>query len=220
MEQLRVAMGFLLAGAAVWLFYVLAAQMSRERLAFIELSILALALFIWTRHRATSGTAAKYLGLFGMIICVALVVALAAGAGNSATTNGSLQSPRRLIEWSDFDRREAESLAAEGRLVFVDVTADWCFTCKVNERLVLETPEVAAAFGRYGVIPMKADWTNRSDTITRFLADHGRYGIPFYLLYRPGDEPYVFPELLTRDGLLRVVEAAAASPVAARPTTQ
>ncbi|MYD20881.1 MAG: hypothetical protein F4X04_01450, partial [Holophagales bacterium] len=89
-----------------------------------------------------------------------------------------------------------ETLAAEGRLVFVDVTADWCATCKVNERLVLETDETAELFDRYEVVAMKADWTNRNDDIARYLASFGRYGIPFYALYRPGQEPHVFSELL------------------------
>ncbi len=93
--------------------------------------------------------------------------------------------------------------------MFVDVTADWCFTCKVNERLILETPEVAGAFERTAWSPMKADWTNRNDEIARFLADHGRSGIPFYLLYRPGREPKVFAELLSKQGLLTEVDIAA-----------
>ena len=102
-----------------------------------------------------------------------------------------------LIDWSIFDRGEAERLADEGHLVFVDVTADWCFTCKVNERLALETEEVATTFERHQVVAMKADWTNRSQPIADFLADHGRYGIPFYLLYRPHREPHLFGELIT-----------------------
>jgi thiol:disulfide interchange protein len=98
----------------------------------------------------------------------------------------------------------------------VDVTADWCFTCKVNEKLVLETPEVAGAFQRHSVVAMKADWTNRSDEIGNFLAEHGRYGIPFYLLYRPGNPPHVFSELLNKETLVSEVEATAAGRVAER----
>ena len=93
--------------------------------------------------------------------------------------------------------------------MFVDVTADWCFTCKVNERLVLETEPVAAAFERHQVVPMKADWTNRNDTIAAFLEDHGRFGIPFYMLYRPGGEPHVFSELISKDKLVELVETSA-----------
>ena len=116
-----------------------------------------------------------------------------------------------LIGWEAFDRSRAEALAADGQLVFVDVTADWCFTCKVNERLVLDTPEVAGAFARHHVLPMRADWTNRSDEIAHFLSEHGRYGIPFYLLYRPGREPYVFSEVPTKTSILAALDAAATS---------
>lgn len=204
MQALRVVMGFLLAAAAIWLFYVLAAQMSRERLAFIELALLVLALSVWIRHQATQSRVFRVLGLLGIVGSIATAVVLAADSPSVEST-AETEGREQLIAWMTFDRQEAESLVREGRLVFVDVTADWCFTCKVNEELVLETPEVAAAFAAHEVIAMKADWTNRSDTIGTFLSDHGRYGIPFYMLYRPGQEPHVFGELLTKEGLIEVV---------------
>ena len=58
---------------------------------------------------------------------------------------------------------------------------------------------------------MKADWTNRDDEIAAFLAAHGRYGIPFYLLYRPGQAPHVFGELISKQGVIDVLEASAPS---------
>jgi len=114
------------------------------------------------------------------------------------------------IEWVAWDRAEAARLAGEGRLVFLDITADWCVTCKVNERVILSTPEVIAAFRSHRVVAMKADWTNRDDEIARFLADHGRYGIPFYMLWRPGAEPHVFGELITKQEVIDVITASAA----------
>ena len=214
METLRGVMGFLLAAAAVWLFYVLSSQISLERLAAIQLGLLMLALFLWLRHRhMASGSprnGMRWVAETGMIAAVALTIGLAVvspSAGSDARL--SAEAAPGLIEWQPWDRTRAESLAAEGQLVFVDVTADWCFTCKVNERLVLETPEIAGAFEEHGVVPMKADWTNRNDEIGRFLAEHGRYGIPFYLLYRPGQEPRVFSELLTKEGLREAVRVAA-----------
>jgi suppressor for copper-sensitivity B len=213
MDQLKTVMGFLLAGAAIWLFYVLASQVSPERLALLQLGLLLLALFAWMRHRNFGRAGARRAAALGMLAAAAFTLWVAAGAAPVASiARGAQAAPaRRLIAWVSWSRGEAESLAREGRLVFVDVTADWCFTCKVNERLVLETPEVAAAFTRHQVIAMKADWTNRDDEIARFLADFGRSGIPFYLLYRPGREPHLFAELLTKDGLLRELEAAARS---------
>jgi thiol:disulfide interchange protein len=227
METVRGVMGFLLAASAVWLFYVLAAQVSPEQVAGLQLGILALALFTWFRHRGPAGVGIRRLAGIGMLVSVVLVMAVATWKGTGTplqasqaggTGTGTVQTAQanKLIHWETFDRTRAEALAAEGKLVFVDVTADWCFTCKFNERLVLETPEVATAFAHHGVVPMKADWTNRDDGIAQFLASHGRYGIPFYLLYRPGAEPHVFSELLTKDGLLETVRDASRQQVAQR----
>jgi suppressor for copper-sensitivity B len=214
MDTLRGVMGFLLAASAVWLFYVLSSQISLERLAAIQLGLLTLALFLWLRHRhmasGSSRQGMRWAAEIGMIAAVALTIGIAAiSPAVGSAPRLTAEASAGLIAWQPWDRARAESLAAEGQLVFVDVTADWCFTCKVNERLVLETPEIAGAFEEHGVVAMKADWTNRDDEIGRFLAEHGRYGIPFYLLYRPGQEPRVFSELLTKEGLREAVQVAA-----------
>jgi suppressor for copper-sensitivity B len=213
METVRGVMGFLLAAAAVWLFYVLSSQVAPEQLAAIQLGLLGVALFTWLRHRVARGRALRGMAGAGIAAAVAITLLTAVGAAGSRGEAKSLTAskPAGLIPWVDFDRARAESLARGGQLVFVDVTADWCFTCKVNERLVLDTPEVAKAFEEHNVVPMRADWTNRDDRIGAFLADHGRYGIPFYLLYRPGKEPHVFSELPSRDGLVKAVRDAAGS---------
>ena len=118
------------------------------------------------------------------------------------------------MDWIEFDQGQAEDIAATGGLVFVDVTADWCATCKVNERLVLETDLVVDLFERYQVVPMKADWTNRDDQIALYLQEFGRYAIPFYVLYRPGSEPHVFGELLTKKAVRRAIEDSATAATA------
>ncbi|MEA2600719.1 MAG: suppressor for copper-sensitivity [Acidobacteriota bacterium] len=218
METVRGTMGFLLAGSAVWLFYVLSSQVSPEQLAAIQLGLLGIALFTWLQHRVARGRGSRGVAVAGMLAAVAVTVVVAAG-GTRSEAGARLAASRSagLIPWVAFDRAKAESLTAGGQLVFVDVTADWCFTCKVNERLTLDTPEVAKAFKENGVVPMRADWTNKSDEIAAFLKEHGRYGIPFYMLYRPGREPHVFSELPNKDGLVATVREAATAP---RPVAQ
>jgi thiol:disulfide interchange protein len=209
METVRGVMGFLLAASAVWLFYVLAAQVSPEQVTAIQLGLLALGLFTWLQHRVASGKGLRRVAAGGMAAAAVLTLAAASLSGEAAGARMAAQPSAKLIPWVAWDRAQAEALSSQGKMVFVDVTADWCFTCKVNERLVLETPEVAGAFEEHGVVPMKADWTNRNDEIASFLAEHGRYGIPFYLLYRPGSRPHVFSELLTKDTLVAAVQDAA-----------
>ena len=217
METVRGVMGFLLAAAAVWLFYVLSSQVAPEQLAAIQLGLLGIALFTWIRHRVANGRALRGVAMAGVAAAIAITIVSASVGRGEATARRAAEKPAGLIPWVEFDRAKAESLSADGQLVFVDVTADWCFTCKVNERLVLDTPEVAEAFEDHGVVPMKADWTNRNDEIAKFLAEHGRYGIPFYLLYRPGQEPHVFGELPSKDGFVAAVrEAADGRPIAQR----
>ena len=205
MVRLKGVMGFLLAGAAVWLFYVLAQQVSAASLALVQLGLLLLALVVWLGRGARAG--APRAAAIAATVIVAAGTVWAAGAAPPARRGTLAEPPRGLIAWQPFERAKAEQLAAAGTLVFVDVTADWCVTCKVNERLVLDTPEVAGAFDRNGVVAMRADWTTRDRGIADFLAAHGRYGIPFYMLYRPGEEPHVFPELLTRDLVIGALES-------------
>ncbi|MFL6194610.1 MAG: thioredoxin family protein [Thermoanaerobaculia bacterium] len=210
METVRGVMGFLLAAAAVWLFYVLSSQVAPEKLAAIQLGLLGIALFTWIRHRVVGGRALRGMAAAGVVAAIAVTLFAAAGPGSQGAAPGLASAkPAGLIPWVAFDRARAESLAAGGQLVFVDVTANWCFTCKINERLVLDTPEVAQAFEEHAVVPMKADWTNRDKKIEAFLAEHGRYGIPFYLLYRPGQAPHVFSELPSKAGLVATVREAA-----------
>jgi thiol:disulfide interchange protein len=88
-------------------------------------------------------------------------------------------------------------LRAEKRPVFVYFTADWCLTCKVNEKAVLERAEVADAFRKRGVAVLVGDWTRGNPEIGRFLEAQGRSGVPLYLWYAPGKDAQVLPQVLT-----------------------
>lgn len=199
MDAFRQVLGFLLAAAAVWLFYVLSAQISSERLAFVQLSLMAMALAVWTMARLRGRPVAHRLAVLAVAAFCVATVSLASGSSARATQDGVHATA--LLSWQPFDEAQAVELAAAGTPVFVDFTADWCLTCKANERAVIETEATAALFQEHGVVVMKGDWTNRDDTITEFLARHGRAAVPFYILYRPGGATHVFGEVLTRGAL-------------------
>ena len=113
--------------------------------------------------------------------------------------------------WTAFARDAIDARIAEGRVVFVDVTADWCLTCQANERLVLGRGAVARALASEEVLPMRADWTRPDEAIRRYLEDHGRYGIPFYAVYGPArPDGIVLPEVLTPGLVLDALDAAGA----------
>ena len=105
-------------------------------------------------------------------------------------------------------KAEFDALRVEGRPVFIDFTAAWCITCKVNERIALADPAVVKAFVDGGVAALRADWTRQDAGITRVLEAHGRAGVPLYLFYpKPTttDEqkpPIVLPQFLTAASIL------------------
>jgi thiol:disulfide interchange protein DsbD len=106
-----------------------------------------------------------------------------------------------------FPPRLAHALA-QNKIVFVDFTADWCVNCKVNERLVIDSAAVQNAFRQRGVILLKADWTSGDEGITALLRKFGRAGVPCYVVYPPGGQPIVLPEVITPDIVLHALDAA------------
>ena len=207
MNTFKGIMGLLLAGTVVWLLFVLSALVSVDRLIVFGLVLVALSIAIWFRRYSHGGLGWRRSANAASVLLTVLGIATVAGQGNGEAPPSTLgvATENRLIAWEPFDQEQAEREAAGGKYVFVDVTADWCLTCKVNERLFLETEEVAKAFKEHGVVAMKADWTRRDDAIGKFLAEFGRYGIPFYVMYRPGREPHVLSELLSKAAILQLL---------------
>jgi len=97
-----------------------------------------------------------------------------------------------------FDETRLAALRAEGRPILLYFTADWCLTCKVNEKVAIEREETEKAFAAKKVAVMVGDWTRGDPAISRFLAAHGRSGVPFYLFYPAGGgDPRELPQVLT-----------------------
>ena len=113
--------------------------------------------------------------------------------------------------WRPFSRARLDELRGEGTPVFIDFTAAWCITCKVNERIVLGDAAVRGALLDAGVAMLRADWTRQDPEITRELEANGRLGVPLYLFYpkpKRGDDrpsPIVLPQILSAESLLREV---------------
>ena len=193
-----------LIATAVWLLSVLVVQSGLAATALIGALMVGMGLMLW-RRRGLAGRAR----VAGSVVAALLAVAafLAPLPFDRAQSGPSGQAV--AMDWAVFDWSEIDALVADGRVVFVDVTADWCLTCQANKRLVLQRGAVAERLGADDVVPMQADWTLPDDAIARFLASYGRYGIPFYVVYGPAaPDGLVLPELLTTDIVLEAVEQA------------
>jgi suppressor for copper-sensitivity B len=96
--------------------------------------------------------------------------------------------------------------------VFVDVTAAWCLTCKVNELTVLDRAPVADRLRSPGVVAMRADWTRPDPAVTAYLQGFGRYGVPLNVIYGPGaPDGIALPELLTPRAVMDAFRRAGAA---------
>jgi thiol:disulfide interchange protein len=122
----------------------------------------------------------------------------------TATTSAAAQ-PSGALAAQPFSEQRLGSLRAQGKPVFIYFTADWCVTCKVNEKAALEQEEVASAFAAQKVQVLVGDWTRGDAEIGRFLDKHGRSGVPLYLYYAPGKPVEVLPQVLTTGRLIDTV---------------
>jgi thiol:disulfide interchange protein DsbD len=210
MKRLEELLAFPLYASVAWLVWVLSQQAGPMGVAVAlgGLVLIGLAAWLFQASRDASVTWRRA----GLVTVAALVVGAVAlgplagtppapGPAQAAGGRDEAFSPRRLAE-----------LRAQGRPVFVNVTAAWCITCLVNERVALRSAAVADVFARKGVVVLKADWTNRDAGITEMLGSFGRGGVPLYLLYPPtapgraaGSEPAVLPQILSEGAVIDAV---------------
>ena len=188
METLKQVMAFPLYLTAVWLLWVAGKQSGVDTMAAAAAGLVMLALGLTLLR---GGTTARIIGL----ICMVSAVMLGSVRGDATTSAGKGERDG-IVAWSP---ERLQTLRAQGTPVFVDVTADWCITCLANEQAVLFTDDMSRAFEAAGVTYMVADWTNYDPEIGVFVREHGRNGIPLYVMY-PGNlqaAPTILPQLLT-----------------------
>lgn len=211
MDKFKQFLAFPMYAAVVWLLWVLAQQAGPDGVALALGGLVLMAFGLWWRH--SSG--ASWVGTGAAVASVVLALGVAAwikpvsadvrAAGESGT---EAYSAERLAE-----------LRGQNKPVFVNLTAAWCISCLVNERVALSRPEVKDAFAKHSVVYLKGDWTREDPKITAVLKAHGRSGVPLYLYYAPGAaEAQVLPQILTPGLVVETVEAVS-SPTAPRSST-
>jgi thiol:disulfide interchange protein DsbD len=207
MARLRAVLGFALLASAAWLLWIFGRLSGIDALAAALGCMVALAFAAWVFGALQqSERGGRGLVLAACVVLIALVglrplsherAADLPGPGG-ASASESVYSPAGVT-----------ALLRDGRPVFVEFTADWCLTCKANERLVLASERVKAELARRRFAVLKADWTRRDEAIRLELARFGRAGVPLYVLWFPSapDSPRVLPELITVDGLVEALRA-------------
>jgi thiol:disulfide interchange protein/DsbC/DsbD-like thiol-disulfide interchange protein len=214
MLRLKQVVGFALLGAAMWLGWILGRGFGVDAAAGALAFWLAVAVAAWI-----VGATMEAAPLRRAIFAVAAVAIAAVTGAITLQTEADAGGRAARVEsgWEPWSEDAVAAHLGAGRPVFVDFTADWCLTCKVNERTVLATDEVKAAVDRHEIALLKADWTVPDPAISAALRRFGKAGVPMYLVYSPArpTEPEVLPELLT-PSLVTSAFATAAGATAAR----
>ena len=196
METFKQFMAFPMWASALWLLWVLSGQVDSDTVILVLIGGLALSLSLWLLEKNTTeiklvkwilrGTAIVLIGFSIYIIPTSY------STKEEIFTKDEIYSEQRLRE-----------LRNSNQIVFLNFTADWCITCKVNERVALKTQKVQKILKRESINYLEADWTRKDEMIASKLEEFGRSGVPLYLLYPSKGKPIILPEILTEDILIK-----------------
>lgn len=178
MERFKQFLAFPMWASAAWLVWVLARQNGADMLIPALGGMLAIAFAIWLKKT-------WFAVLTGLVLVAYLLMPKA-------------DDDRASLSIEPFTPAIYEQAVSDDRPLFVEMTADWCITCKVNERVALQRAETIAIFETQNIRFLRGDWTNRGEDITNYLSRYGRAGVPLYVYYpKGGEEPVLLPQILT-----------------------
>ncbi len=199
MIRLKQFLAFPILATAIWLLWVLVRQTSSDILALILGGLLLLVFGIWLTRGG--GRISRALGV------LAVIASLTAIPGVSQVVPASSVQAIIEIDSEPYTSSALQGHLNEGRSVFINMTADWCITCKFTEKRLLRTETVDRLFKDNGVIRMTGDWTRYDPLITEYLNAFDRVGVPLYVVNHPGMDPIVLSQFPSFDELENAVKA-------------
>ncbi len=199
MGRLRILLGLMMLGSSLWLTSLLGSHLGNMQVYWLMAAML-LALLI--------GIIWRY-GIRGFTLALSLstLVGAALLLGGAFTAQGTGNVDR--VVWQPLSERAITDALAQNKRVFVDVTADWCVTCKANKYNVLLRDEVQNALSAPDVVALRGDWSKPDETIAAFLRQRGAAAVPFNQIYGPGlPEGEILSPLLDKADLLTLLNQA------------
>ena len=214
MEVLKQATAVPIFATVIWIVWLFTSSTSSNVLAFLLLAFLLLGVAGWILGRwpakrlPTVAAALVILAAIAVPLVALRTTAFVVPTQPGSTTKIMAFDPK---SWQPFTPTVVASYQAQGRPVLVDFTASWCLSCQVNERVVLDRPDVQARLRASNIALIRADWTHHDDDIAQALSALGRSGVPAYAIYpaTAGDAPVLLPEVLTSSILFEAVDKVA-----------
>ena len=204
MNSLKVLLALMMLASSLWLASLLGLHLGSTASGIITLLLTATALIVFI----ATGQRRAPLFWLGMILLAAFGGYQLRGM-LSADGEIAARTPHQQIAWQPLSEEAITRAQAQGKRVFVDISADWCVTCKVNEHRVLNQPEIIAALNQPDVVALRGDWSQPSDLITAFLQTRNSYAIPFNQVYGPGlTDGKILPPLLDKSTVLDTLKNA------------
>ncbi len=199
MDTLKQLLAFPIYLTALWLLWVLGHQAGSDAIVTLLLGALLFGFALWLRQHKPAGTVART--AINIVATIAVVLALALPF---SVVKSNANRNTNTDHWQAYSAATLTQLRADGRGVFINLTADWCVTCLTNEAVVLSTNEIEQAFKTYNIATLKGDWTNGDPAITELLQQYQRSGVPLYLWFAPNntDRAVILPQLLRKKHLL------------------
>ncbi len=225
MTRLKEFMAFPMFATVIWLMWILSKQVSELSFLLVVTALLVLSVFIWLRQQSFKKRFHHVLWpAVSLLGCGSLLYFAFANPPSTASVQlGGLPQPEGVessvssesaeeteaINWKTYEPQAVTATQKEGKVVFVDFTADWCVSCKVNEKVVFGSDRVLEELSCRDVALFKADWTNEDPVVTAALERFDRVSVPLYLMYKPGvEEPEILPQVLTPDIFLAALDRA------------
>ena len=195
METFKQFMAFPMWASALWLLWVLSSQVNNQEVIQVLLGSLLIIIGLWLVEKNNSKT-----NWIRWIVRLPFILLLIFSLWLIPTSYSDLdESKQNQLAYSP---QLLEDLREENALVFLNFTADWCITCKVNESVALKTSKVRKLLIDKDITYIEADWTRKDPVISSALEEYGRTGLPLYLLFPSKGDPLILPEILTEDILI------------------
>jgi suppressor for copper-sensitivity B len=210
MRKLELTLAFFLVLTAVWLFSVLYQQLDLDW--FLLNVLLIVAAFI--SFRLSQIYNFKFFKIVSpslaiLSLCVVAFSDPPLTRSPYSKTFWETKTPVDQFKWRTFNPISIPEIIKNGNLVFVDITADWCLTCKINKNFTLSREKIKTLLSNKRIIKMQADWTSPDSNISNYLESFNRYGIPFNIIYGPtAVNGIVLPELLSENNVFEAFQQA------------